>query len=72
MNEKEFMENKKGVHAMYGEFTLCGDAFDIAEANWDPEYEDGELKETKKKIVTCPDCISLIKYCKSLRTKEIT
>jgi len=66
--EKEFAENEDGVHAMWGEFSICGDAFDIDAVS----DEVGALKRTTKKTVTCPRCIEIIKYCKSLRTRSIS
>ena len=66
----EFMENLAGVHLMYGRSTICGETIDI-------DYEDdnyvcinGTLKKTKQQIVTCPECIHLIKYCRYVKIKE--
>jgi len=67
---KKYLENKAGVHLMYGEFTLCGDSFDIASTEKD--FPDGKLLPTDKKIVTCEKCIDLIKYCKGQKIKEPT
>jgi len=65
---KEFFENCEGVHlveAGRGEFTICGDAFDI-------EIEMPELRmmPTKKTVVTCPNCITVIKHCRGVRISE--
>jgi hypothetical protein len=62
---KEFRENKDGVHLMYGEFTICGDSFDIAET--EPDFEAGSLIITDKKTVTCQKCFRLILYCRGVR-----
>jgi len=49
---KEFWENKDGVHLVGrsvqsgGEFTLCGDSFDIA--GTESDFEAGELVKTSK------------------------
>lgn len=64
---KEFMESSEGVHVMMGEFTLCGDSFDIGETEDEP---DSALVHTKKKIVTCPRCIDVIKHVRGVRIKE--
>lgn len=64
---KEFLENKDGVHLMNGEFTLCGDSFDIAETESD--FEAGTLVATRKKIVTCPKCTAVILHCRGVRTR---
>ena len=64
-NHHEFLENKEGVHLMYGEFTLCGDSFDIAETEED--FPDGPLVATSKKIVTCNRCASLMNHCKGVK-----
>lgn len=65
---KEFRENKDGVHLMYGEFTVCGDSFDIAETESD--FEDGPLVKTRKHTVTCPKCIRLIVHCRGVRLSD--
>lgn len=64
---KEFRENDDGVHLMYGEFTICGDSFDIAETESD--FEDGSLVVTRKRIVTCPKCVAFITHCRNVRTR---
>lgn len=71
MNDREFLENKKGVHLMGvqagGEFTLCGDSFDIS--NTEEGYLDGDLLPTNKKIVTCPDCVRVILHIRGVKIK---
>jgi hypothetical protein len=64
---KEFMESAEGVHLMMGEFTLCGDSFDIGETEADPE---SALIDTKKKVVTCPRCISVIRHVRGVKIRE--
>lgn len=70
---KEFLENDKGVHLAGvghgGEFTLCGDSFDIAET--EDDYEDGHLVLTKKRIVTCIGCIAEIQNCRNVKINSI-
>jgi hypothetical protein len=55
----------KGICAigeLNAEFTLCMDAFDLG------TDEDGyEWAQTNRKTVSCPDCVRVIRYCKSLR-----
>lgn len=69
---KEFLENRKGVHLVRAgigdEYTICGDAFDINEAEGD--YPDGELRYTSSKTVTCPDCIEQIEHCRNVKTRQ--
>lgn len=62
----DFVENGEGVHLEHGEFTLCGDSFDIG----DTEYEtDGNTRPTKSKTVTCPRCAEIIRMCRGVRIK---
>ncbi len=67
-NVRQFMEDDNGVHVMNDEHTLCGDALDawLSERDW----EDGEMKETKKKTVTCQKCIAIIVMLKGIRIKQ--
>lgn len=65
MSDK-FKHNHDGVHVFYGEFTLCGDAFDAP----DSEKEVGlrsPFEDTESKTVTCPKCVALIKFCRGIR-----
>lgn len=63
-----FMLSSEGVHLMGdGEFTLCGDAFDIG-ATEDDSDDSPELYETKRRTVTCPRCIDIIRLCRGVRT----
>tara|TARA_R110000782_G_scaffold19035_3_gene51716 strand:- start:593 stop:796 length:204 start_codon:yes stop_codon:yes gene_type:complete len=65
----EFLENDKGVHLVGvgqgGEFTLCGDSFDVFETEED--FEDGALVKTIKTKVTCPDCLREIRNCRGAK-----
>lgn len=64
----EFSENSAGVHLMnpiQGEFSLCGDAFDI-DSEPDDDH-DGGLVVTKKKTVTCERCKAIIMGCRGVR-----
>jgi len=65
--EHEFVENGEGVHLMLGEFTICGDASDIADSEREGE-RDGKFRPTTKKTVTCPRCARVIRYCRGVRT----
>jgi hypothetical protein len=47
---------------MNGEFTLCGDAFDAPDS--EEGWEAGPFRETIKRIITCPRCITIIKLCR--------
>jgi hypothetical protein len=53
-----------------GEFTLCGDSFDIDEADEGVDHLTGGLIETKDKI-DCPDCVAIIMLCKSVKKYEL-
>ena len=62
MSEKQYIEDERGVHVMRpgigSEYTLCGDA-------WDGEDIDGDEPFTFSCVlVTCPDCIEIIKFCR--------
>ena len=61
--EKHFGENNDGVHLMNGEYTLCGDAFDINAV----DDEVSEVAATRKRVVTCVNCIAIIKLTKGVR-----
>lgn len=60
----KFVEAEGLIHLRHGEFTLCGDAFDLASDN--PGYE---WVETKKCVVTCAPCILWIKLCRGVKTE---
>lgn len=62
------LEDIRGVHLLINEHTICGDAFDApdTESNW----EFGPFKETKKHVVTCIDCIRVIRICKATIHRE--
>ncbi len=47
-----------------GEFTICGTCVDGDGLSVDT------FKETDRKI-SCPECIKMIKFCKSISAKEI-
>lgn len=55
---------------MGGEFTLCGDSFDIDEDLEGIGDGEGGLVKTKEKI-NCPECISVIELCKAVQESEI-
>jgi hypothetical protein len=50
------------VNAGQGEYTLCGDAFDMATE--EPGYE---WKDTKLRTVTCEKCAMIIVSCRGVR-----
>lgn len=50
-----------------GDYALCGQ--DIAGDDFSHEEAYGEATITKEKV-NCKDCISLVRYCKSLKLKE--
>ncbi len=66
---QEFVENDEGVHIMgidQGcEFTACGWACDAPDTESDCNY--GQFKSTKKKTVTCPRCIAVVKHYRGVR-----
>ena len=53
-----------------GEFTLCGDSFEIDITEFSVELTKGGLIETKERI-NCPDCLGVIKLCKSVKKSEM-
>ena len=65
--ELDFAENGDGVHLMNGEFTLCGDSFDIGSTEGE---ECGDLKPTNKRTVTCSNCAKIIQLCRGVRTSH--
>ena len=64
VRKRTFVESKDGIHLMRGEFTLCGEAFDIAAV--DPEH--GGFSVTRTSMVTCPKCIDIIDDCRNCST----
>lgn len=72
MTGHEFLENGDGVHlcSPFGiDFSLCGDSLDIGSA----DAEDcGDLLPTKKKVVTCEKCKSIIEHCRNVKTNSCT
>ena len=67
---KTFVKNSEGVHvmgALNGEYTLCGDSFDMAEASGGEHGEDLILRVTKEKIITCPRCTEIVLACRGVR-----
>ena len=65
---REFMVSEDGVHLMHGEFTLCGDAFDIGDTEEEPDAP--MMKATKHRAVTCAKCIDIILLCRNVRIKR--
>lgn len=62
-----FTENNDGVHIEHGEFTLCGDSFDIGSSDGE---ECGDSRPTTKRVVTCGKCIDIIEMCRGVRTSR--
>jgi hypothetical protein len=62
---REFVEAEGTVHLVSttGEYTLCGDAFDLGS-----DIEGYEWSATKKRTVTCPHCKDIIDLCRGVRT----
>lgn len=60
---KEFVEAEGLIHLVDGEFTICGDAFDLAS-----DEDDYEWKATTSKTVTCPRCARIVELCRGVRT----
>lgn len=60
----DFVENEDGVHVENGEFTLCGDSFDIGTTEGE---ECGDTRPTKKKRVTCPKCAHIVLMCRGVQ-----
>ena len=68
------LENNEGVHMINPldpEFTLCGWSFDV-----DPVLDkmpDGvdALRDTKKRTITCRDCIRIIEECRRARVRRV-
>ena len=50
---------------MFGEHTLCGDAYDIAETEAD--FRHGPMETVSRGPVTCPRCVAVILFCRRLR-----
>ena len=69
---RQYGENKLGVHLMGtlggGEFTLCGDSFDIDQDEDDPGLA---LTTPKANIVTCQKCIEAILHCRGVKVAEL-
>ena len=59
-----YVENDDGVHLEHGEFTLCGDSFDIGTTEGEAC---GDFQPTKKRTVTCPKCAEIIRMCRKAR-----
>ena len=69
MTAKEFVENADGVHLMsphQGEYTLCGDAFDMASASGGEHGQEFDFKPTRKRVVTCERCSTIINHCRGV------
>ena len=62
----EFVEAEGLVHlvgpSMGGEYTICGDAFDLGSHvggyTWKP---------TRLRTITCPRCVEMIEHCRGRR-----
>lgn len=67
---KQFLENGDGVHLMFGEFTLCGDSFDIFETEGADDVPEGPLVKTSKRTVSCEKCCAFIHHCRRVFTSR--
>lgn len=52
------------VSPIQSEFTLCGDAFDLAS-----EEAGYQWTEAKRITVNCPSCAAVIRACQSVKTR---
>lgn len=62
----EFVEAEGLVHVTnptLAEFTLCGDAFDLSS-----DVAGYAWTATKRRTVTCPSCVEIIRYVRPVRT----
>lgn len=50
---------------MLVEHTLCGDAFDAWQTESD--WENGEMKPTDKRVVTCAKCAVVVLVCRGVK-----
>lgn len=66
---EKFLKNSEGVHLMHGEYTICGYAWDAPFTERGDDIYGDVFKKTRNKTVTCRGCISVIRLCKSVRTK---
>lgn len=65
----DFVEAEGLIHVvsptMAGEFTLCGDAFDLSS-----DVDGYEWTNTKRRTVTCPACARIVREVRSVRTSS--
>jgi len=61
--KRQYVQDENGVHVMWGEFTICGDAFDIAAVDDDAE----EFVTVKAQPLTCERCVALVLFCRGLK-----
>jgi hypothetical protein len=60
-----FVEAEGAVHLLnpiMADFTLCGDAFDLAS-----DVEGYEQTPTRRRTVTCGGCAAIIRECRGVR-----
>jgi hypothetical protein len=55
--EDDFFKYSHGIYGIYGEFTLCSVACE--EWNYDSFL--------KRKRITCPECLNVIRHCRSYK-----
>ncbi len=78
----DFYENENGVHYIgpWSDYMLCGDAVDGLLSNWQHGISEEDtplamndfraMEPSKKRVVTCPKCIIMIKHCRGVRFRE--
>jgi hypothetical protein len=61
----DYVEAEGMVHLLHphnAEFTLCGDAYDLAS-----EEAGYEQKPTRRRTVDCPTCVAVVTMCRGVR-----
>ena len=69
MGDRQLVENALGVHVvspLESEYTLCGDSMEVS-LHEGPSHE---WRETKRRIVTCPRCMTVILEVRGVRVAK--
>ncbi len=64
-----FVKNAAGVHALVGDYTLCGYAHDAADDLGEDQVEGGIMRPVEPTWVSCPRCAEVIAALRPVRTK---